>query len=81
MAAVTIRDESVTGQTVAEFPIDLLTEQITVRELIRSRIYQEVDDFNHKLPEIFRGLVQPTDAERTLNGFKLREPRQIDWKK
>ena len=26
-------------------------------------------------------LVQPTDAEKTLNGFKLRTPREIDWKK
>jgi hypothetical protein len=24
--------------------------------------------------------VQPTDAEQALNGFRLREPRQIDWK-
>jgi hypothetical protein len=24
--------------------------------------------------------VQPTDAEQTLNGFRVRDHRQIDWK-
>ena len=49
-------------------------------ELIRSRVYQEVQDYNRRQPEQFQGLVQPTDAEATLNGFKLKKPRQIDWK-
>jgi hypothetical protein len=77
---ITIKDESVTGQSISAFPLELLTEQITVRELIRSRVYQEVDDYNRKAPEYFRGLVQPTDAEQTLNGYKVRKARQIDWK-
>ena len=25
------------------------------------------------------GLVEPSDAEKTLNGFKLRKRRKIDW--
>lgn len=78
---LTIRDEEMTGKTVAEFSLEFLTEQITVRELIRSRVYQEVKDHNAKenLAE-FNGLIQPTDAERTLNGFRMKKPRQIDWK-
>ena len=60
--------------------MEVLTERITVRELIRSRVYQEVQDYNRRQPQEYRGLVQPTDAERTLNGFKLLKPRQIDWK-
>src|SRR5262249_30954573 len=63
-----------------EFSLEFLSERIDVRELIRSRVYQEVQDFNRKKGDEFRGLVQPTDAERTLNGFRLRKPRQIDWK-
>jgi len=50
-----------------------------VRELIRARIYQEVQDYNQKQPEYFRGLVQPNDVERMLNGYKLRTKRKIDW--
>ena len=78
-ATLTVRDETTAGQTLNEFALELLTERVTVRELIRSRVYQEVQDYNLRQPEKFRGLVQPTDAEQTLNGFKLKKPRQIDW--
>lgn len=79
-ATLTIRDETTAGQTLQEWTLDVLTEHLTVRELIRSRVYQEVKDYNTKQPEHFRGLVQPIDAERTLNGFKLKNRRQLDWK-
>src|SRR4051812_28171551 len=79
-ATLTIRDETATGQSVGETVIEFLTERVTVRELIRSRVYQEVQDYNRRQPETFRGLVQPTDAEQTLNGFRVRNHRQIDWK-
>jgi hypothetical protein len=59
-----------------EFP----TESITVRELIRGRVYQEVEDYNRRLPEVFQGLVRPTDSEVALNGFKVKARRQIEWK-
>ena len=80
---LTIRDESATGNVTNELTLDVLAETISVRELIRSRVYQEVQDYNLRQrtgqPE-FRGLVTPSDAERTLNGVKLRKPREIDWK-
>ena len=78
---ITVRDETASGQSAGETVIEFLTETITVRELIRGRVYQEVQDYNRRQPEIFRGLVQPTDAEKALNGYKLKERRQIDWKK
>ena len=80
MLTITIRDETLTGQSIGEHPLDLLTERVTVRELIRSRVYQEVQDYNRRQPETFRGLIQPTDAEQTLNGYRVRGHRQIDWK-
>jgi hypothetical protein len=79
-ATLKIRDESAGGKTLREFAIEVLTERITVRELIRSRIYQEVQDYNYRQPAEFQGLVQPTDAEQTLNGWKLAKKRQVDWK-
>jgi hypothetical protein len=79
-ATLTVRDESTAGDTLNEFVLDFLTERITVRELIRSRVYQEVQDYNLRQPERFKGLVQPTDTEATPNGFKMKKPRQIDWK-
>jgi hypothetical protein len=78
-ATLTIHDETTSGQKTNTFTLDCLTEHMTVRELIRARIYQEVQDYNHKQPEYFRGLVEPTNAERVLNGYKLKDRRKIDW--
>ncbi len=82
---VTIRDESSTGNTYNEVQLQIPSENITVRELIRERVYQEVQDFNRQQDQqLFRGLVQPTDTERVLNGarteYRLKQHRQIDWK-
>jgi hypothetical protein len=76
---LTIHDETASGQKTNTLTLDCLTETLTVRELIRARIYQEVQDYNLKDPEYFRGLVEPTDAEKVLNGYKLRAKRKIDW--
>lgn len=76
---LTVRDETTAGETTGELVLDFLTEQITVRELIRSRVYQEVKDYNVRQSGTFTGLVQPTDAEQTLNGFSLKSKRKIDW--
>lgn len=76
---LTIHDETTSGQKINSFTLECLTERMTVRELVRARIYQEVQDYNLKEPEYFRGLVQPTEAERALNGYKLRAKRKIDW--
>ena len=77
-----IRDETATGQAVHSFPLEFASESITVRELIRERVYQEVSEYNFRSrreESVFRGLVQPTDAERALNGFKVPKGRDIDW--
>jgi len=76
---LTIHDETSSGQRTNTFTLACLTEKMTVRELIRARIYQEVQDYNQKEPEYFRGLVEPTNAERVLNGYKLKARRKIDW--
>jgi hypothetical protein len=78
-ATITIHDETASGQKTNTFTLDCLTERMTVRELIRARIYQEVQDYNRREPEYFRGLVEPTAAERVLNGYKLKAKRKIDW--
>jgi hypothetical protein len=80
MPTVTVRDETTAGAVTHELTIDVLTESITVRDLIRARVYQEVDDFNRRGREIFNGLVQPTDTERTPAGYKLRTARRLDWR-
>ena len=79
---VRVRDETVNGQSTHELTLDFLTERITVRELIRSRVYQEVKDHNVAANQgDFRGLVQPAGAEEVLNDPKRRSARPIDWQK
>jgi hypothetical protein len=81
-ATLTVRDETATGDPVHEFPLEFTSERITVRELIRERVYQEVSEYNFRSQRdrgLFHGLVQPTDAERMLNGFKVPKGRDIDW--
>ncbi len=78
---LTIRDETTFdfgGDNDEGFALDVSAERITVRGLIRARVYREVRDHNLRRPELFRGLVQPTGAERTLNGFKVGRGRRID---
>ena len=79
-----IRDEttlSLGSDEESGFTLNVLTARITVRELIRARVANEVRDYNLSQPEYFHGLVQPTDAESTLNGFKMRKQRKIDPEK
>lgn len=79
MSTLTVRDESTTGDISEPITLEFLTDHITVRELIRERVYQEVKDYNANQGEVFKGLIQPSDAEIAINGFKIRKPRHIDW--
>ena len=77
---LTIRDESTDGKTTGETVVEFLTERITVEELIRGRVYQEVQDYNQRKPDRFEGLVRPTDASSAAGGSRMSPPRTIDWK-
>lgn len=81
MATVTFRDETATGKPVTEWEVAGLPERMTVRELIRLRVREEVARFNARPSNRFNGLVRPDDAETELNGYRLREPRRIDWER
>jgi hypothetical protein len=80
-STLTIRDETPGGSPLPDWVLEVTTERMTVRELIRSRVYQEVQDHNLKNADVFRGMIQPEESEKTLNGWKLKKPRQLDWKK
>ena len=78
MATITIVDESAAGETHA-WSLDFLDETVSLRELIRQRTYQEVTEYNARLSGHFHGLVQPTHAERTLNGYRPKATNRLDW--
>lgn len=75
MHILTIKDETALGQVLHELELSLSEDIITVRELIRQRVYAEVEAYNRKAGELFYGLVQPTDTEATLNGYRLKNNR------
>jgi hypothetical protein len=76
--ALTIHDEGTSGGRIRSFRLQLASERITVRELIERRVAQEVEQYNRAQPELFEGLVQPTESERVLNGYRLRKKRMLD---
>jgi hypothetical protein len=72
-------DETTGDNTTGICTIEVPSERISVRELIRSRVYQEVKDFNVRRPEVYCALVQPDNAERAMNGSQPRKTRSLDW--
>lgn len=79
---VTIFDETLSGERTASLRLDLLTSTITARELIRRRVYEEVQEYHAAPPSaVFRGLVTPTETETALNGTKPTHAvkRRVDW--
>ena len=78
MATVTFVDETTAGVRGEAWHLEIFEETLTLRELIRRRVFQEVAEHNARTGPVFRGLVQPRDAEVTLNGYRLRTPRRVD---
>ena len=81
MPTITIKDETAGGKILNEIRIAFENEHTTVKDIIEARVFAEVEDYNKRLPEYFNGLIQPNDAEQTLNGFKLKTKRTIDPEK
>jgi hypothetical protein len=78
--ALTIRDETATGRPTGTMELDV-PDVITLRDLIRLRVREEVARYNAQPAERFRGLVRPRDAEEDLNGYRMLGSRRIDWER
>jgi hypothetical protein len=76
--SVRVRDERSPGRAVGELELTL-ERRTTLRDLIRTRVREEVARYNSSPGERFNGLVRPTDAEEDANGYHLRKPRRLDW--
>jgi wobble nucleotide-excising tRNase len=81
-ATLTVRDETATGAVLHQRTLDFLDEDVTVRELITRRVQEEVREYNRTADRaMFVGLVQPTDAEAALNGYRMRTRRELSWER
>ena len=74
-----IVDETTSGARSSAGEICFEAETVTLRELIRRRVQQEVERFNRSEAPVFRGLIEPGETERILNG--VRERRALDWER
>lgn len=82
MATLTVRDESVSGEVFDDFALHFATDTITVRQLIRERVHQEVLQRSTETGHSRRQrLVNPEPLEAALNGEPVVERQTIDWRK
>lgn len=81
MATLVFRDETATGRELSRFELLDQPEQLTVEEIVRLRVRDEVARHNAAPQARFRGLVQPDEAEVELNGYRLARVRRLDWEK
>jgi hypothetical protein len=78
MPVLTILDETASGSILHRLELEITQEMLTVGELIARRVHDEVAAYNERLSGTFSGLVQPTESERVLNGYRLHPHKRID---
>lgn len=81
MPTVVIRDETSAGKVDWEVILNDIPHRLTLADLIRRRVREEVARANAEPGRDFRTLVKPVDTEATLNGYRCRQPKQIDWER
>ena len=78
MTTLTIKDETASGDILNEIRIKVENERTTLKDIITARVLTEVESYNSSKPEYFKGLIQPSEAEKTLNGFRVKKRKTID---
>ncbi|UQI45835.1 hypothetical protein M1P56_16455 [Streptomyces sp. HU2014] len=78
MGMVRFVDETTAGDRNEARTLDIAEERLTLREVIRRRVFEEVADYQAREPAGFRGLIRPTEAELLLNGPKAPGGRRLD---
>jgi hypothetical protein len=71
-------DQTLAGKLISEIILQFEKSRVTLKDIISSRVEMEVQKYNEKSTEYFNGLVQPTEAEETLNGYRMRKRKTID---
>jgi len=78
MSEMTMRDTSRAGHVLGGAQVTGLADEVTIREILRTRIRAEVSTYNADPGPVFPGLVQPADGVRHSNGFRMHQPRPLD---
>ena len=78
MSEMTMRDTSRAGHVLGGAQVTGLADEVTIREILRTRIRAEVSTYNADPGPVFPGLVQPADGVRHSDGFRMQQPRPLD---
>jgi hypothetical protein len=78
---ITVRDQSSTGRATGAVELEDIPAAITLRDLIRTRVREEVARYNAAPRDVFEGLVMPEGAEPAREGFAMGRPRRVDWER
>jgi hypothetical protein len=81
VAIVAVIDETTAGERSEGLTLEFLSEKVSVRELIRSRVYQEVTEHNARQALSPVPLVQPTCDELVLNGKGSSPEKRVNWER
>jgi len=81
MPTLTIEDRTSTGRPNGSIDLPDVPDRITLRELIRLRVREEVARYNLNPTTAFRGLVQPEGSEVAGQGYRVPRPHPIDWER
>lgn len=72
MGIVRVVDETTSGGRSGGWGLECVEGRLALREVVRRRVVHEVAAGE------LRGLVQPTEAERVLNGYAVGATRRVD---
>jgi hypothetical protein len=79
MRTLTIEDRTATGRPTGTIDLPDLPDRITLRDLIRLRVREEVARYNLRPTADFTGLVRPNGAVASPTGYRMPVPRRIEW--
>jgi hypothetical protein len=69
------------GSAGTELVLPGLPDRVSARELIRTRVREEVAKANADRSQPRRLLVAPVEAEEMVNGYRVRDGRTIEWER
>lgn len=76
---VRIKDQSGAGRVRATTTLSGISSRVTLRDLVRTRVREEVARYNAAPEPVFAGLVMPEGARPVPQGFQMPTARRIDW--
>ncbi|MCK5917988.1 MAG: hypothetical protein KAG34_06165 [Cocleimonas sp.] len=76
-----VRDETMMGKLIYEFDLPLPKQQLSVRDIIRERVKQEIKQYQQQRKNNGHSLVEVSSVEKILNKYGVKDTFKVDVKK